>query len=51
MDYAAASFAGPDAYDRTFTAHHFAHIAARDEANRLARINAEARRLVNRKAR
>lgn len=42
MNYAEASY---------FDGYHFQHIAARDEANRLARINAEARRLVNRKAR
>lgn len=42
MIYAEASY---------FDGYHFAHIAARDEANRLARINLDARRLANRKAR
>jgi hypothetical protein len=38
MIYAEASYAGPDIHGRTFVAHHFQHIACRDEHLRLRRI-------------
>lgn len=38
MMYAEASYAGPDMHGRTFAAHHFQHIAERDEHLRLRRI-------------
>lgn len=38
MMYAESSYAGPDMHGRTFAAHHFQHIAERDEHLRLRRI-------------
>lgn len=40
MIYSEASYAGPDIHGRTFTAYHFAHIAAWQEYRRIFRIAA-----------
>lgn len=38
MIYAEASYAGPDMHGRTFAAHHFQHIASREDHLRVQRI-------------
>lgn len=49
--YSELSWAGPNFYGQTFTAHHFHHCAARDEHLRLERARRMATRSIRRAVR
>jgi hypothetical protein len=51
MIYSEASYAGPDAWGRTFEAHSFQHIADRQKAMRLERIRDRQKKIIERNAR